>query len=204
MKQLHTATPKKSVKTSSNNTGAVFSKKQPIAIASANRHSSYSHEKDKALKEKRYNLCVYVHSNSDKDALIGKLKTSISFGLSRKHVTLGTNSVMKLIELRKASVVCISRDTITTAVTSTSRYPLHAHIIEACRTNTIPYVILPKLSSDISSLFNVKSVSCFAIPTADHFNSLCSDSDSHLEAIHASVDTLRDTIIEFYTSKVLE
>jgi ribosomal protein L7Ae-like RNA K-turn-binding protein len=75
----------------------------------------------------------------------------------RSIVKIGMNSVMKSIEMKHCSVVCLCRDTPKNLLDS---------LVDACLYQKIPIATLPATSAkEVAEAFSMKKVSCFALPT---------------------------------------
>ena len=126
-----------------------------------------------------------------------------SINLLKRFIVCGVNSVQKSIEKRKTAIVFISGEKMPVVPCASnsellsSIYPLHAHIIEACKLHHIPVVTLPK-SNECKEYFKVKKLSCLAIPNADGINCIINHlkcySKDEIDTIHASFDGLKEFI----------
>lgn len=96
-----------------------------------------------------------ITGNDSKDVVMAKLKVSTAAGAKMgNEIVVGFNSIIKLIEKDNAAVVCIAKD---------AHINITNCLIEACDAGNVPFVILPNISEPMKSIFNIKSVTCFAL-----------------------------------------
>ena len=163
-------------------------------------------DNEKFLQKLNYIKASINNRNEQKNTemLLSDRKEKIhSSNLLKRFIICGVNTVQKSIEKRKTAIVFISGEKMPVLPCASnsellaSIYPLHAHIIEACKLHHIPVVILPK-SNEYKEYFKVKKLSCLAIPNVDGINGIinclkCYNKDE-IDTIHASFDGLKEFI----------
>lgn len=130
-----------------------------------------------------------------------------------QHVLVGTNTVLKSIRERQASVVCVSRD---------SPKSLFNCVIEACALTATPVVALPSTSAvEMASTFLLKKATIFALPLGSIEKSAakkvdCPQTDvaevcdvnngntiSDADRIDGMIDGVREVAMSMYTPNFL-
>ena len=168
-------------------------------------------------KLKSYSTNNNNNNNKNNEKLKKKLFYMLSNALQEgckigKHVLVGTNSVMKCIERKEASVVCLCRDSPKTLFNS---------VVEGCALSSTPVVALPSTSAvEMANTFSLKKATAFAIPISKCFgNEEKSKSEkgeddnsedaenmkkmSDVDRICGALDGVRDAAIAMYTPNVI-
>jgi ribosomal protein L7Ae-like RNA K-turn-binding protein len=106
----------------------------------------------------------------------------------KKIFKIGMNSVMKSIEMKHCSVVCLCRDTPKNLLDS---------LVDACLFHKIPIATLPATSAkEVAEAFSMKKTSCFALPTVQSLENQALD-DQQV----GLVDGLREVLLDLSNLK---
>jgi ribosomal protein L7Ae-like RNA K-turn-binding protein len=116
-------------------------------------------------------------------AVTSVLEAESSTGCSLPHLRMGPNSVMKLIEKGICRSVVVCRD---------SPPALHDHLIEAAYLRQLPIVMVPKAVAELSAIFGVKSISCFAVACFSEGTALDVDTT---DTVPVALDRLHDLLL---------
>ena len=106
----------------------------------------------------------------------------------KKILRIGMNSVMRSIEMKHCSVVCLCRDTPKNLLDS---------LVDACLFHHIPIATLPTTSAkDVAESLSLKRASCFALPASQSLENHALD-DQQI----GLVDGLREVLLELSNTK---
>lgn len=133
-------------------------------------------------------------TSKESSIIIDKIKRCVEQGAKVGQFHVGYNSVMRALESRRVSVVCINFPK--TSVSSTSiATPLDQQLQEAALLTQVPFVALPRsFWVALARILGVRRVSVCSIPTSQHVDGT-GVGGANADSIAATLDELRDELI---------